>query len=114
METEPPPGSEVSLENAIAESDVIVIAKILDVGSAVVGPPGELAYDSIRLSTRRVLKGDVLANITLVGTANVIDSPVAKREQLISGEEYIVFARRPNLEQFEIIKMIVSIEGNIW
>jgi len=111
---DPLPGSELSIDAAVGEAQIIVVARAFDIGLPIMGGSAGVTYGSSNLRISRTLKGGALPqNLRLGGflVRSFIDKPgeVAPSED----KEYIFFVERQDSSTLRGIKLLPLTNENL-
>jgi hypothetical protein len=105
---------ERTLEQRVAEAQVIVVATALDSAPAPVKRPGDLPENLIRFQVTRVLKGKLADEVITTRTPTAADEFIGKQWVLLLSPEYLAgkhqFADFNWIEAEAEVKAILSKE----
>jgi hypothetical protein len=107
-------GSRVTIQDAIEQSDSIVIARLSELGVASYDFPGKTSFPDCVMEINRTLKGKQKGVMVL--NIDVIDGPKYLESIPKNGKEYIVFIKISNLtnpSHIKLIKMLNSSDEHI-
>jgi len=97
------PGSDLSIQEAMERSNLIVVAKIIDMGGPEADFPGKASYSNARVKLIGSLKGE--ANGERRVDVNVRTFPKGDAESVPeAGQEYLFFLRKPDAVQLWVTK----------
>lgn len=100
-------GSEVPLDNAVKQSDVIFIGQIEEIGPAVIKALGEKSYYGVRVNVVKVLSGEVASEVTVS-----LNAKIGEKIHEITPETktaYVFFVKRKAVgSKFHVLKLLAA------
>jgi hypothetical protein len=105
-------GRSVSLEDARASADTIVVARITHQGSIDLGPPGAAYYFNVKIDIQRTLYGNLTGGQTISFISQTMPEPIAESVPPL-GELFLFFLSSQDDGTFRAIKALPATYENV-
>lgn len=107
-------GRSLSTDEAVGSADSIIVGRIISLGEANPGAPGQKYYGDVRIAVLQTIRGDALdeQEATISLTVQKFPDRVSEEEPQ-EGQEYIIFLRRPTPGEMRSIKLLHATGENV-
>jgi hypothetical protein len=108
------PGDEVSIDEAVKRSQILVMAEVESLGVMAPGPPGSVRYSGLKLKPSKSMKGGTGARELTLEDLKFRTFPEEVAETLLEkGSEYLFFIEQPSPDQYWGIKVLRATKENL-
>jgi len=106
-------GRAIKAEDAVKAADLIVVARLVDLGLPQADAPGETYYENAKLEITNTLKGNPEAYTILISFSVQKVSPTAPEKEPEKGQEYLFFIRKNGDSRLKGVKILPATENNL-
>jgi hypothetical protein len=104
-------GAAMGIAEAARQADLVVVAKIVDLGSREPGPPGAVYHDHAKATVIRDLSFGVTGDLVLSWTVQRFPARLAEKVPAVN-ESYVLFLREEN-DCLRVLKVLPATEDEL-